>query len=502
MTLAQAIRTSRVRGRTVADRQITRPDLSVHPRHFRGRHHAATILVVVILAVFGFRFFPGKDVTVLSNGEALRVSAVFDPRGEGLAAADVQLGPGDQVLYATSGRQSSVAVLRARPIVAEVDGRQLTFRTRASTVGGALAEAGLDLRPGDRVSVDGHLTRESGPLAGRSTFAARSVPGVQASGELGAEGVRITVERARPVVVYVDTLRLEAMSAASNVQGLLADLGMTVREGDLVHPSLDSPLNAGMTVRLEKARTITVVLDGIEQSLYTQASTVAEVLRLLGVDPGPDELLSAPREAPVFNGMSITIGLNRTETVEEEEAIVPGAISEEDPSLARGDVKIIPGTNGLRVKKYAVTFKNGVETGRSFLGSEVRQPAIPARQIVGTRVAAGAKPVLSTPSYTGSYTRKMTVRTTWYNAASSGRPAGDPHYGVTASGIMVDYGICAVDPTVIPWMSRFYVPGYGTCLAADTGGVIKGDLIDLGFPDSAGDVKWPNSTVEIYFLPD
>lgn len=498
--MAQAIRTSRVRGRTVADRQIPHADLSVHPRHFRGRLHAATIFVVVVLAVFGFRFFPGQDVTVLSNGEAVRVSATFDPRAEGLAAAAIQLSPGDKVLYATSGRHSSIAVRRARPIVADVDGRQFTFRTQASTVGGAMAEAGVDLRPGDRVYVDGHLTRDSGPLVARNSFASRSVPGAQANDELGGEAVHISIERARPVVVYVDTLRVETMSAAANVQGLVAELGMTVREGDLVHPNLNAPLAAGMTVRLDTGRTITILLDGVEQTLYTQAATVADVLRLLGVDPGPDELLSAVREAPVFNGMSLTIGLNRHEDVIEEETIVPATIMEEDPALARGDVKVFPGSTGVRVKRWSITRKNGVETARMFMGSEILKSAVPTRHIVGTRSVASARPILSTPSYTGSYTKKMTVRTTWYNAESSGRPAGHPLYGVTATGVMVDYGVCAVDPTVIPMYTRFYVPGYGTCVALDTGGVIKGDLIDLGFPDSAGDAGWPNATVEIYFL--
>lgn len=498
--MAQAIRPPRLRGRTVADRHIARPDLSVHPRHFRGRHHAAAIFVVVLLAVFGFQFFPGKDVTVLSNGEAVKVSSTFDPRAEGLAAAGVQLDPGDKVLYATSGRHSSIAVQRARPIVAEVDGKQYAFRTQAKTVGGALAEAGLELRPADRVYLNGHVTRESGPLAGVGAFASRAVPSIPASGELGAEPVHIQIERAKPVVVYVDTLRLEASTAASTVGGLISDLGMTVREGDLVHPELGSPLTTGMTVRLEKARTVSVILDGKEQSLYTQAQTVGEILRLLGVDPGPDELLSLPREAPVYNGMALTIGLNRTETVEELEPIVPGTITEEDPTLARGDVRIVPGTDGVRVLRYSVTLKNGVETARSYIGSEVRQSGTPTRRIIGTRPAPASKPTLTTPSFTGSYTKKMTVSTTWYNAASSGRPFGDPHYGVTATGIIVDYGICAVDPTVIPLHTRFYVPGYGTCLAADTGGAIKGNKIDLGFPDAAGDVKWPNPTVEIYFL--
>ncbi len=47
----------------------------------------------------------------------------------------------------------------------------------------------------------------------------------------------------------------------------------------------------------------------------------------------------------------------------------------------------------------------------------------------------------------------------------------------------VRWGICAVDPNVIPPHSVFYVPGYGPCKAADKGGAVKGKRIDLGFED-------------------
>jgi 3D (Asp-Asp-Asp) domain-containing protein len=51
----------------------------------------------------------------------------------------------------------------------------------------------------------------------------------------------------------------------------------------------------------------------------------------------------------------------------------------------------------------------------------------------------------------------------------------------------VVWGICAVDTDVIrPYKdtrSKFYVPGYGPCKAADTGGAVKGKMIDLGFDD-------------------
>jgi len=51
----------------------------------------------------------------------------------------------------------------------------------------------------------------------------------------------------------------------------------------------------------------------------------------------------------------------------------------------------------------------------------------------------------------------------------------------------VTWGICAVDTDVIrsykDTHSKFYVPGYGPCKAADTGGAVKGKIIDLGFED-------------------
>lgn len=45
----------------------------------------------------------------------------------------------------------------------------------------------------------------------------------------------------------------------------------------------------------------------------------------------------------------------------------------------------------------------------------------------------------------------------------------------------VRWGLCAIDPDVIPPHSTFYIPGYGPCKAADKGGAVKGRKIDLGF---------------------
>ncbi len=56
------------------------------------------------------------------------------------------------------------------------------------------------------------------------------------------------------------------------------------------------------------------------------------------------------------------------------------------------------------------------------------------------------------------------------------------YYGVngrTYSGLRGTYGIVAVDPRVIPLGTRLFIEGYGFAVAADTGGAIKGNRIDL-----------------------
>ena len=50
------------------------------------------------------------------------------------------------------------------------------------------------------------------------------------------------------------------------------------------------------------------------------------------------------------------------------------------------------------------------------------------------------------------------------------------------------YGVVAVDPRFIPLGTRLYIDGYGYAVAADTGGAIKGNRIDLGI-DSKHDAR-------------
>ena len=58
----------------------------------------------------------------------------------------------------------------------------------------------------------------------------------------------------------------------------------------------------------------------------------------------------------------------------------------------------------------------------------------------------------------------------------------------TASGYQAGPGLCAVDTRIIPWGTRFSVPGYGECYAADIGSWIAGDIADVWLPGAQAEV--------------
>jgi peptidoglycan DL-endopeptidase CwlO len=69
--------------------------------------------------------------------------------------------------------------------------------------------------------------------------------------------------------------------------------------------------------------------------------------------------------------------------------------------------------------------------------------------------------------------------------------------GRTATGLATSWGVVAVDPSVIPLGTRMTIPGYGVGVAADTGGAVQGNAIDLWFPTRAQALAWGRRTVTI-----
>jgi len=70
----------------------------------------------------------------------------------------------------------------------------------------------------------------------------------------------------------------------------------------------------------------------------------------------------------------------------------------------------------------------------------------------------------------------------------------------TATGVKPREGLIAVDPNVIAMGTKVYVEGYGYAIAADTGGNIRGNRIDVFFSTLRQCIDWGRKPVLIHVL--
>lgn len=108
------------------------------------------------------------------------------------------------------------------------------------------------------------------------------------------------------------------------------------------------------------------------------------------------------------------------------------------------------------------------------------------------------KPVSHKTSTKAHSGQKITVEATGYTANCEGCS------GITATGVNLnsnpDAKVIAVDPSVIPLGTKVYVPGYGTAVAADTGGAINGNRIDINFATRDQALQFGRKNVTITIL--
>ncbi len=94
--------------------------------------------------------------------------------------------------------------------------------------------------------------------------------------------------------------------------------------------------------------------------------------------------------------------------------------------------------------------------------------------------------------------KTITMEATAYTASCTGCS------GITRTGINLksnpNQKVIAVDPNVIPLGSKVYVEGYGTAIAGDTGGDIKGNRIDVFIPHRPDALNFGRRTVKVTVL--
>nr|WP_242704433.1 3D domain-containing protein [Enterococcus sp. 665A] len=114
----------------------------------------------------------------------------------------------------------------------------------------------------------------------------------------------------------------------------------------------------------------------------------------------------------------------------------------------------------------------------------VQQPAAPEQP---------AAPAPSTPTTSG---RTIQMQSTAYSCAES----VNTFYTALGIDLRQNPQVVAVDPSVVPLGSMVEVSGYGIAIAGDTGGAIKGNIVDVHFPTVEQCIQWGRRSVTLTII--
>lgn len=273
------------------------------------------------------------------------------------------------------------------------------------------------------------------------------------------------------IAVNVDGEDFVVQTHLQKVRGILKEKGIKLDQRDRVYPSLDTHVLSGQTIRIDRAKKVTIAYNGIKETIWIYSDRVEDALREAGVSDY-SRLIASSRN--VKNGMFIRVTTER-KLVEERLVYFD----------YRGRMVSNPSsTRNLGIKKQVIekTFSGEVLLASAVVSEKiVQKPSVPAPARTATVARADRN---NASSY------KITVVATAY------APGAGAGY-ITATGARAGFGIIAVDPKVIPLGTKIYVPGYGYGIAADTGGAIKGNRIDVCFNTRQEAINWGRRTVTI-----
>jgi 3D (Asp-Asp-Asp) domain-containing protein len=294
----------------------------------------------------------------------------------------------------------------------------------------------------------------------------------------------------------------ENRGGASSVDATTQQLGTRTHQALLSLYALDSQLQA-WRARLSSLQTAAVALrerraslknelGADEASFRTSRRSLALELRALyergNVDP----------VAVVLGAKSLSTGLSQLDALSRvtdqsrqivaETAAAHHRLLRSQRLLAAEQRRL--GRSLAAARQATVRLAAAAASRTAYVSSLQAQQRLRAEQVRNVESQAQSaqqksqtlqQPTTSAP--TGK--RQLTVSATCYDLS-----------GRTATGMPVGPGVVAVDPSVIPLGTKMYVPGYGNGVAADVGGGIKGDTIDLWMTPSQC-AAWGRRTVTI-----
>lgn len=289
----------------------------------------------------------------------------------------------------------------------------------------------------------------------------------------------------KQVIINLDGREIPVLTRARSVGELLKERGIAVNGSDYLQPHAERCLKEGDVLYVRKAVPIEISVDGRLCTLNHHTLAVPEILCKAGIKLGPLDRVAGSLSKDSLPVRLEVIRVKESE-IEVEEAIPYSKERIMDAQLQVGQQELLQeGADGLERRRYLVRYENGRESERILISSQVLKEM--QKEIV--RIGTKDSIILASRSLTLPR-RELYVQATAYTHTGN----------TTYTGVYPKIGTVAVDPRVIPLGSRLWIEGYGYGIAQDTGGAIKGNIIDLFMDSKEECLRWGRRMVKVYIL--
>ena len=273
-------------------------------------------------------------------------------------------------IFAVAGKNSAKATGQGNKILTVFEsGQKISFKTNAKTVQEALKAQKINFSKEDSVE-----------------------PGLDE--ELTGAEYSINIYRAKPVVIEDGELKTKILTAAQTPRQIAEKAGLNVHNEDkLAFEESGNILEDGSinTLKITRAKEISVDLFGKTESFRTQAKTVEDFLKEKKIVLGKDDGISIDLKTQIANGLNFRIWRNgkQTLTVEEPTDFQTETIQDANKDSGYKEIKEA-GEKGTKSVTYEVEMQNGKEISRKKINETEIKAAKKQVVIVGTKTSLPA----------------------------------------------------------------------------------------------------------------
>ena len=199
-----------------------------------------------------------------------------------------------------------------------------------------------------------------------------------------------------PVLLSIDGQTRSYVSLQGTVANVLREAKVEVRDGDRVNPTLETVIWPGIRISVERALPVIVRIAGAKKKVRLAAPTVGDALARMNVQVRPGDRIYPNPLARLAPWMRITVERRDVRTWVEARAIPPGHAIVEDTTLFKGQrVVRSSGSPGEWARVVRVEYADGHPVSVATLGQTVVKHPVPRLIAIGTRILEPQQPAAS-----------------------------------------------------------------------------------------------------------